>query len=53
MYDSELGKVFRGLAKRIRRIMRGGNRSLEMGLLLLWLLFLLFVLVPWMLHSGG
>jgi hypothetical protein len=41
-------KVFRGSRKRIRAIRWRGNGSPGLWLMLIWVLFLLFILVPWM-----
>ena len=42
------GKVYRGSRQRLKRITLRGNWSLELLLFVLWLLFCLLVLVPWM-----
>jgi len=41
------GRVYRGSRRRVRRIRFRGNWSLEIVLFVIWLLFALFVLVPW------
>jgi len=46
------GKWYRGSTQRLRRIRLRGNMSLEMWLLIVWVTFLLFVVVPWMIHQS-
>ena len=41
-------RTFRGSRRRVRKIRMRGNGAWEMWLLLAWVLFLLFVVVPWM-----
>ena len=45
-------KVFRGSPKRIRAIRWQGNGSPGLWLMLVWVLFLLLVVVPWMVRHG-
>lgn len=45
-------KVYRGSSHRLRRIKLRGNSSIEIWLLVAWILFLLFVVVPWMMNQG-
>ena len=40
-------RAYRGSRRRVRRIRFRGNWSLEIVLFVIWLLFALFVLVPW------
>jgi hypothetical protein len=39
--------------KRLRRFTHDNSASIEMGLLVAWVLFLLFVLIPWIMTPGG
>jgi hypothetical protein len=41
------GRFYRGSRRRLRRIRFRGNWSLEIVFFVIWLLFALFVLVPW------
>jgi len=41
------GRAYRGSRRRVRRIRFRGNWSLEIVLFIIWILFALFVLVPW------
>jgi uncharacterized membrane protein YbhN (UPF0104 family) len=41
-------KLYRGSRRRLKRITLRGNWSLELALFLVWLLFCLLVLVPWL-----
>jgi hypothetical protein len=45
-------RTFRGSRRRVRRIKMRGNSAWELWLLLAWVLFLLFVVVPWMAHHS-
>ena len=50
------GKAYRGSRRRMKRITFRGNWSLELLLFVLWLLFCLLVLVPWLVrhpHEHG
>ena len=38
--------------QRVRRIRPRGNMSLQMWLLIVWVTFLLFVVVPWMIGQN-
>jgi hypothetical protein len=49
---SRPGKTYRGSARRLRRIALRGNWSLEIWLLVAWILFLLFVVVPWVMNQS-
>jgi hypothetical protein len=49
---SRSAKVYRGSRRRLQRLRLRGNGSLELWLLLFWVLFLLLVAVPWMLKQG-
>jgi hypothetical protein len=44
--------VYRGSRRRLQQLRLRGNGSLELWLLLFWVLFLLLVAVPWMLKQG-
>jgi hypothetical protein len=50
MHDSESGNA---PEKRLRRFKHDNNAWLEMGLLVVWVLFLLFVLLPWIVSHHG
>jgi hypothetical protein len=45
-------KVFRGSARRIRRIRMRGNNSLQFWLLVAWFAFLILVVIPWMIRHS-
>ena len=42
------GREYRGAKRRIRRIRMRGNWSTPLILFIIWMLFVLLVLVPWM-----
>ena len=42
------GKVYRGSRKRVRRIRMRGNWAVELWILVAVILFVLFVVVPWL-----
>ena len=44
--------VYRGSRRRLKRLRWRGNFSFEMWLVLAWVLFLLFVVIPWMIRQG-
>ena len=46
------GRWYRGSRQRLRRIRLRDNWSLELWLLIAWVAFLLFVVVPWMVRQG-
>jgi hypothetical protein len=43
-------KSYRGSPRRVRRLTFKSNWSMEVWLLIAWVIFLLFVVVPWMLR---
>jgi hypothetical protein len=45
-------KWYRGSRRRIRRVRLRGNGSLELWLLIVWVMFLLLVVVPWMIRQS-
>jgi len=45
------GRAYRGSWRRVRRIRLRGNWSLEIALFVIWVLFTLFVLVPWIVRN--
>jgi hypothetical protein len=49
---SRSAKLYRGSRQRLQRIKLRRNGSWELWLLVAWVLFLLFVVVPWMLSTG-
>jgi len=49
---SRPARLYSGSRRRLQRIKLRGNGSWELWLLLLWVLFLLFVIVPWMLRQS-
>jgi len=49
---SRPARLYGGSRRRLQRIKLRGNGSWELWLLLLWVLFLLFVIVPWMLRQS-
>jgi hypothetical protein len=48
MNGSRPPKVYRGSIRRLRKIRLRDSWSMEMLLLVAWVLFLLFVVIPWM-----
>lgn len=46
------GKWFRGSRRRLERITLRDNWTVEMWLLVAWVAFLLFVVVPWMVRQS-
>jgi hypothetical protein len=49
---SRSAKVYRGSRRRLQQLRLRGNASLELWLLVFWVLFLLLVAVPWMIKQG-
>jgi hypothetical protein len=47
MRESRPGRTYRGSTKRIRRIGWRHSGSLELVLLVGWIVFLLLVVIPW------
>jgi len=52
MEGSRPPRVYRGSRRRLRRITMRGNWTGEIWLVLVWVLFLLFVVIPWMSKQG-
>jgi len=46
------GKIYRGSHRRLKQIRLRGNSSFGLWLLIVWVLFLLLVVVPWMIRQG-
>jgi hypothetical protein len=46
-HHTNAGRAYRGSRRRLRRIRLRGTWSLEIVLFVIWVLFALFVLVPW------
>jgi hypothetical protein len=49
---SRPGKSYRGSRRRLRQIKVRGSGSAELWVLVAWVAFLLFVVVPWMIRQG-
>jgi hypothetical protein len=49
---SRPSKTYRGSRRRLRDIRLRGNGSVELWLLVAWVAFLLFIVVPWMIRQG-
>jgi hypothetical protein len=45
--------TFRGSRRRLKRIKIRGNSSLELWLLVGWVVFLVLIVLPWMLRHSG
>jgi hypothetical protein len=45
-------KVYRGSRRRLKQLKLQGNASLELWLLVGWVVFLLLVVLPWMIRQG-
>jgi hypothetical protein len=45
-------KTYRGSRRKLKQLRLRGNSSAELWLLVAWVAFLLFVVLPWMIRQG-